>query len=144
LCSCTTEKVAVPGPVKAHETQAALADAVEKANQDNFAMLSNSYLKVNRFDEAVQSFTVALSCDPVYKVPLNLTRSLIIVHQYDHAIAARMHATEMGGSDIHAQLEFARSLYELSRYDEGMAISTTVLFAINPETRNRCPRKWTK
>jgi tetratricopeptide repeat protein 21B len=109
---------------------------VEKeANKDNFMMLGNAYMKVNRFDEAVQSFTFALSCDPIDKmVALNLARSLMVVHQYDHAIAAYVHAIEMSGGDIHAQLEFSRSLYKLRRYDEATAISTVVLLAISPET----------
>jgi tetratricopeptide repeat protein 21B len=100
-------------------------------NKANYMALGNAYMKVNRFDEAVESFQGALKCDPMDQaVALNLARSLMVIHQYERALVAFLHAIEVGNHDLRSQLEFCRALVKLRKYDEARQGAAAALITI--------------
>jgi tetratricopeptide (TPR) repeat protein len=106
-------------------------------DKESYMMLSNAYMKVNQFEEAVWSFSRALEADPSdQEVALHLARSLMVVHQYEAALEAYIQAVSMSCDDAHTQLEYARALTKIRRYDEALGLSQEMLQLIAGEAND--------
>jgi hypothetical protein len=54
----------------------------------------------------------------------------MVVHQYDRACAAFLHAIEVGGRDLRSQLEFCRALVKLHKFEEARQTAAAALMTI--------------
>lgn len=106
-------------------------------NKTTYVLLGDAFMNVKMFNDAVDCFNKAISCDPTdQQVALHLARALMTVHDFEAALAAYNHAIKVGlassnsnndinsmnsGPDmpsIQAQLELCRTLIKLRRLDE--------------------------
>lgn len=100
----------------------------------NKMLLGDAYIKVKRFDDAINYFNSALNEDPNdEELAIRYARSLMIVHQYDDAVQAYQQAAVTSNTPERASLELCKCLLKLRRYEDAMDIANEMLSKIDSD-----------
>ena len=106
-------------------------------NKTTFVLLGDALMEVKRFDEAVECFNQALSCDRYdQEVALHLARALFVVHDFDASLAAYKHAIQVSNNSPKALLEYCQTLLKLKRLDEARDAASDAMSTIDSDSHD--------
>ena len=96
--------------------------------KENYLLLGDALIKIKRFDDAVHCFQRSLELDESdINIRLKLARSLMIVHEYESAIAVYLEAASMESDDYSASLELCKAYTKLHMIGEAVQLAQDTL-----------------